>query len=433
MKNYHRLLSRQLKKINLDQCEKEEVSHLLDLVNRAYIAFDMDMAQLENTLEKSSHELFEANKRLKRNVELMSDRLLRVAGNIKEVIFEMDNSGNWTYLNPAWETLTGTKIKNSLNQPYYLSFKDAQGFPQKDFLDLRNRSQDIFHQKIEALSTSGNKKWMDFSIRSIRSKEGSKEGYIGTIVDITDMENARSKILTQYNELQNFVYIISHNVRAPISTLQGLVEVFEPENEELNTQIISHIGTTVEALDRTIKDLNHSLSLRKVSDEAFEEVELEEIFQDIELLLSKDIDSSNATIKIDFSKAPKLKGLKSYFANILFNLILNAIHYRAENRSPKILVTSEPLQNGGLKIIVEDNGQGMALDKENRKKIFDMYGRLSGKSEGKGMGLYLAKTQVEAMHGQIQVESEPGKGSVFTIVFDYNVRPKPIQMAKEGA
>jgi len=370
---------------------------------------------------------------LKRNVELMSDRLLRVAGNIKEVIFEMDNSGNWTYLNPAWETLTGSKIKDSLNQPYYLSFKNAQGFPQKDFLDLQNRSQDIFHQKIEALSTSGNKKWMDFSIRSIRSKEGSKEGYIGTIVDITDMENARSKILTQYNELQNFVYIISHNVRAPISTLQGLVEVFEPENEELNTQIISHIGTTVEALDRTIKDLNHSLSLRKVSDEAFEEVELEEIFQDIELLLSKDIDSSNATIKIDFSKAPKLKGLKSYFANILFNLILNAIHYRAENRSPKILVTSEPLQNGGLKIIVEDNGQGMALDKENRKKIFDMYGRLSGKSEGKGMGLYLAKTQVEAMHGQIQVESEPGKGSVFTIVFDYNVRPKPIQMAKEGA
>jgi len=247
----------------------------------------------------------------------------------------------------------------------------------------------------------------------------------GTAQDVTVLENARLRILRQYKELENFVDIISHNLRVPISTLQGLVGVFEPGNAASNAQIIEYVGTTVDALDRTLKDLNHALSLKDISEDRFGKVHLEDVIRDIEHLLVRDIRTSGARIEHDFSKAPKAFGVRSYFTDILYNLVTNSVKFRADDSPPRIRILSRPTALGGTEIIVSDNGKGIALTKERQKKIFDMYGRLSGTSEGRGLGLYLVKTQVEAMKGSINVESEPGKGSIFTIVFDGTPTPAP--------
>lgn len=241
---------------------------------------------------------------------------------------------------------------------------------------------------------------------------------VGTAQDVTVMENARLRIMRQYRELENFVYIISHNVKAPISTLQGLVDILEPGDAASNAEIIVHIGATVDTLDRTIKDLNHALSLKDISEDTFGKVDLEEVMGDIGRLLAQDIRASRAKIEHDFSKAPEAFGVRSYFTNILYNLVLNSIRHGADDRPPHIELRSRPTALGGTEITVSDNGKGMALTKERHKKIFDMYGRLSGTSKGRGLGLYLVKTQVETMKGSINVESKPGKGSIFTIVFD---------------
>ena len=83
---------------------------------------------------------------------------------------------------------------------------------------------------------------------------------------------------------------------------------------------------------------------------------------------------------------------------------------------PKIFVSTRYHASlGEVEIIVEDNGIGMDLNNERRKKIFGMYGRLKGSTPGKGLGLFLSKTQVEAMEGRISVSSQLGKGSIFTI------------------
>ncbi|MDT7827986.1 PAS domain-containing protein [Pricia sp. S334] len=240
----------------------------------------------------------------------------------------------------------------------------------------------------------------------------------GTSQDVTGLENARLRIMRQYNELENFVYIISHNIRAPISTLQGLVDIFEPGNAASNVQVIDYIGSTVDTLDRTIKDLNHALSLKDISEDTFGKVDLEEVVRDICDLLARDIKVSGARIDHDFSRAPDAFGVRSYFTNILYNLVLNSITHKVDERDPYISIRSRRTAMKGTEIVVSDNGKGMALTEGAHKKIFDMYGRLSGKSEGRGMGLYLVRTQVETMKGSINVRSEPGKGSIFTIVFD---------------
>lgn len=263
----------------------------------------------------------------------------------------------------------------------------------------------------------------DRSIRYVRQKgkayfddDGTPMRMAGTIQDVTDLEKSRLQNLKQFNELQNFVYIISHNVRAPISTLQSLVDIIEPGNDELNAQIIPTIGTTVDTLDQTIRDLNDALALKNVDEKMFQYVNLNTILKNIEHLISMDINQSDARIEYDISKAPTAYGIPSYYTNILFNLILNSIKYKAEGRPPHIKIRTRPLTDG-LEIYVEDNGMGMDLTKEKRKRIFDMYGRLSGTSEGRGMGLYLAKTQIETMQGCIDVQSELGKGSTFKLTF----------------
>ncbi len=321
-----------------------------------------------------------------------SDQLYKVFG-LDHETFEANYEGLMNIIHPEDQEAFGISVENCLTN--------------KDLLDIVHRIV-MPDKSIRYVHQKGKAYLLD---------DGTPARMAGTIQDVTLREKARQQNIWQYNELQNFVYIISHNVRAPIATLQSLVGIIEPGNEALNAEIIPSIETTVETLDQTIKDLNHSLSLKNIEENTFEEVDLRKVLRDIEHLLAIHIDSSQANIEYDLSGAPKAMGIKSYFTNILFNLVMNSIDYKADDRPLHIKISSQSILPGGMEIIVADNGMGMHLNEERRKRIFDMYGRLSGASIGRGMGLYLAKTQVEVMNGAISVESEPNIGTTFKVVF----------------
>jgi len=223
-------------------------------------------------------------------------------------------------------------------------------------------------------------------------------------------------IVEQNHELQNFVRIISHNLRGPISNLLMLSKIYEWGKDEMNDDIVRKIETTTEALDQTIKDLNLSLSLKSADKEKFREVFLKDVMKDVDGLLSEEISRNKASVETDFSNVDSVFGAKSYVVNIFYNLILNAIHYAKENVPAVIQVTGQKSPET-ITLQFSDNGIGMELTPERERKIFDMYGRLSGITEGKGFGLYLVKTQVEAMDGKISVVSQKDIGTTFSISF----------------
>ncbi|MDG1571942.1 PAS domain-containing protein [Robiginitalea sp. M366] len=246
--------------------------------------------------------------------------------------------------------------------------------------------------------------------------DGKPVRMAGTAQDVTKLENAKNEILRQNKELQNFVYIISHNVRSPIATIQGLVDLFEDGDSEVNRQLRDQIAEKVEVLDGTIKDLNHALSLQNTAASSYEDVSLTDVVREVEQLLEQDLRSTNTTLEVDFSKLEEVSTIRSYMSNILYNLILNAISYRHPDRSPRIAIGAQHLPEAGeIQITVADNGIGMQLDDARIEKIFSMYGRLSGSTSGKGLGLFLVKSQVEALKGRISVESAPGEGSRFIV------------------
>ena len=246
--------------------------------------------------------------------------------------------------------------------------------------------------------------------------DGNPYRMSGTTQDVTRDVMSNQQIVQQNNELQNFVRIISHNLRGPISNLLMLTKIYEFGNDEMNDEIVKKIELTTEALDQTIKDLNLSLSLKNADRDLFREIRFVEAMKDVDGLLSEEIIKKEAIIQTDFSGAETIVGAKSYVVNILYNLILNALNYSRDNEKPLITITTEQTDST-IVLKVSDNGIGMELTPERERKIFDMYGRLSGATEGKGLGLYLVKTQVEAMNGKIEVMSEKEVGTSFIMHF----------------
>ena len=274
-----------------------------------------------------------------------------------------------------------------------------------------NTLHDIVHRIVVG---NGEHRYVHQKGRAYYNKEGQAYRMSGTTQDVTKDVLVNQQIVEQNHELQNFVRIISHNLRGPISNLLMLSKIYEWGKDEVNDDIVKKIEHTTEALDQTIKDLHLSLSLKSADKEKFREVFLKEVIKDVDGLLAEEIAKHKATLKTDFSKADVVFGAKSYVVNIFYNLILNAINYGKEGVPAKIEIATEKTEENVV-LRFSDNGIGMELTPEKERKIFDMYGRLSGATEGKGFGLYLVKTQVEAMDGKIGVESEIGKGTTFTI------------------
>ena len=120
----------------------------------------------------------------------------------------------------------------------------------------------------------------------------------------------------------------------------------------------------------------------------------------------------------DFSKADEMLTIKSYLHSIFLNLITNSIKYRQNCIAPVIEITSARLENK-IQLVFKDNGIGMDIIKYSRD-VFGLYKRFHNHVEGKGIGLYMVKTQLETLGGTISIASAVNKGTEFTIEFENN-------------
>ncbi|WP_018342803.1 PAS domain-containing sensor histidine kinase [Cytophaga aurantiaca] len=242
-------------------------------------------------------------------------------------------------------------------------------------------------------------------------------------VDITkhkESEDYLKKVnveLTQQNEqLNEFSYIISHNLRGPISNLLGLVEIFKHHKEDATQteQFLFHITKTTQKLDEVISDLNFVVTNHDSNVSNNSIVNLEDECSAIAGLLSVQIKKTEAKFKYDFSSCPEIYSVKSYIHNILYNLISNAIKYKREDCAPIVELSSCLVDKSTVCIECKDNGIGMDL-KKYQDKLFGFYKRFHNHVDGRGIGLHLVKRQVELLDGYIKVESILEQGSIFKI------------------
>ncbi len=229
---------------------------------------------------------------------------------------------------------------------------------------------------------------------------------------------SRTKELLAYNQqLEQFAFISAHNLRAPVARILGLGNILDldSKDQEDNKMVYKKMVATARELDRVVRDLNTILEIRKNSESTVSELTFEEVLTLVKQYTEKEIDDTHCIIKSDFSRAPKINSVKPYVESILQNLLSNAIKYRDPNRIPIIILTTE-IVDEYVCLQVTDNGLG--IDTELFKtKIFNLYQRFHSHVEGKGLGLYLIKTQILALGGKIELESKVDEGTTFKVYF----------------
>jgi len=235
-----------------------------------------------------------------------------------------------------------------------------------------------------------------------------------------NIEIERQKIITDLlqrnRDLEQFSHIVSHNVRGPVSTLLGLNNMLIEEQDQKEQEfILDGIRTTSEKLDSVIKDLNKILQIRRELSELRIKVNLEEIVSEIKGSIAMLIKENNAIIEYNFTAVNELLTVRSYINSIFYNLITNSIKYAQPDKAPVIKIWTEQA-NESIIIYFKDNGIGIDLDKY-KDRIFMLYNRFNHTVEGKGVGLFMTKTQVEVLNGTIEIDSQLGYGTIFKIVF----------------
>jgi signal transduction histidine kinase len=178
------------------------------------------------------------------------------------------------------------------------------------------------------------------------------------------------------------------------------------------------LGISVQKMDTIIKDLNYILQIKKEVSEIKGFVLFAELVNDIKLSIENIILQERVIIHCDFDEASGFLTVKSYLYSIFYNLIINSIKYRRPGVPPIIDIKSR-LHAKNIELVFSDKGLGIDL-KRKGNEVFGLFKRFHYHIEGKGMGLFMTKTQVQTLGGEISVASELNKGTTFTISFPLN-------------
>lgn len=328
------------------------------------------------------------------------------------------------YVNPAFSIMSGYHTDEIIGKTPNI-FKGPNSDKQeykKLITALKNKQECL----IETISYKKNKEeyWVRFSMIPIYNTENELSHWISIQRDVSEekkQEKEKEQLireLTQNNkDLKQFSYITSHNLRAPLSNLTGLLNLIEDipiENQELK-EILTGFSKSTHLLNDTINDLVKVIIIKDNASIQKEDVFLKEIFENVFSQLSFQIELYKPIIKLNFEKISVLNTNKAYFESILMNLLTNALKYKSENRKLKITITANETEDT-VYLIFKDNGIGIDLER-NMDKVFGLYQRFHNYPDSKGLGLYLVKSQVESMGGTISIESEVNKGTTFTLTF----------------
>ncbi|MDX2190084.1 MAG: PAS domain-containing sensor histidine kinase [Bacteroidota bacterium] len=224
------------------------------------------------------------------------------------------------------------------------------------------------------------------------------------------------RLIRKANKLQNFAYIVSHNLRSVTSNISMLLSIYYTlKTFEEKEDIVNKINISVKRLNDTIHDLSETVKINQNINVELEELYFESIFNKVCASISSLISSTEAIIETDFKACEKIIYNKVYLESIFLNLLTNAIKYR--NPKKNLFIKVETKKKLGYSVLsFSDNGVGINLQKYGNK-IFGLHKTFHGNQDARGVGLFITKNQIESLDGKISVKSKVDEGTTFIIYF----------------
>jgi len=342
----------------------------------------------------------------------------------KAGIYEWERNRNEVFISPYYQELLGYRSGDLVIQ----KIEDYQMLIHPDDQDVVGKAmndhfmtQQPYQTELRLKTKSGKYKWFSDSGQSVFDEHGKPMIVVGSIVDISERKKAEQQVIEQNillaktnAELDRFVYSTSHDLKAPLSSLLGLISIAKrTQNPEEIKQCLDMMKARIHHLEEFIREIidysrNSRVEVKHIS------VNLYELVNDVVENLKHANGSEDILIRNEVPQNLGLKTDESRLRVILNNLIGNAIKYSDPEKDNQFISLKTSSQPGHIKIFIEDNGVG--ISQEHHSKIFGMFFRASEKSQGSGLGLYIVRETVQKLDGKISFESTLGQGTKFEIV-----------------
>lgn len=383
---------------------------------------ELNQQQIESlkVLARMALEKMEAHKerfvvRQKEDVQAQENQLL---DNAPVLVVKTDDTLQVAYANNAQPNTVG----QSVLKLFPISFQSEA----EEQLRQALQSTQVISFQFEQ-DKAGQRGWYYVQVKRITHGE-EKDSLLLLMEDVTkakelELEKDRlvQELSARVDALQQYNYIVSHNLRGPVANILGLADLLlnMPEylSENEKALYLNKVYATTLKLDGIIQDLTQILALQNPLEVKKDTIDFQEMIEGTLSSLQTFIDEAQANIQVVVD--PAIGGFtsnRSYIQSILYNLINNSIKHRALNRQLQISV-QVCRQAGKLILKVTDNGQGINLHKHGGQ-LFGLYQRFNPYVEGRGLGLHMTKAQVDSLGGTIEVESKEGRGTTFTVTFE---------------
>ncbi|MBS1634488.1 MAG: PAS domain S-box protein [Bacteroidetes bacterium] len=328
------------------------------------------------------------------------------------------------YVNPAFTKMTGYQPEDVIGKTPRLLQGEKTSRKDLDAMRQALNRWESFEIELINYRKDGEEFWVNMAITPIADSKGWFTHWISVQRDITErkkLEQEKENLITELthtNEnLRQFSYITSHNLRGPIANLLGLTNLIDEKQiaDESLRMIMKGIKKATNMFDETIKDLIKVLVIKDNLSIQKEELDLDQVLSKILAQVSLMVEEAGVVIDSNFDEAPVVSFNKAYLESIFLNLLTNAMKYKSPLRKLEVKIRSYD-EGDSVVLTVQDNGIGMNLALY-REKVFGLYQKFHDHPDSKGLGLFLVKSQMEALGGKIEVESQVNVGTTFILRF----------------
>ena len=330
-----------------------------------------------------------------------------------DMVATTDERGIITFVNRAMERIAGYKEEDLIGR-HVSEFYDRGRERAKDIMGTLTTGRPLEDYRMSFLSKRGREIPTSFSGASLKDSQGRVIGALGFLRDISRRVKAEEELQKKNKELENFVYIVSHDLKSPIVSMQGFSSMLLNEyHEKLGAEgkrYIERIRANASRMEVLISDL---LALSRVGRVvgAFKDVSSLEIANRVCKSLESRMEESGTEVFIG-DNLPTIRCDGERIYQVFENLLVNAVKFTGGAEKPKIEIGHEE-REGFHRFHVRDNGIG--IDPEYHRKIFEIFHRLNEieDNEGTGIGLVIVERIISNHGGKVWVESEKGKGATF--------------------
>ncbi len=338
-----------------------------------------------------------------------------------DAILILDANAVITYASPSVINLIGYEPEELVGRNGF-EFVYPDDIPQvQQKLGSIINNEDETYADYRSITKTGELKWLEAKGKNM-FENSHIQGVLVSCRDITQRKQlleeqySLTNELTKYNkDLQQFSFITSHNLRAPVANLMSLLSLYNRQklDDPFNAELLNKFDECTHQLNSTLNDLINVLVIRANPNADTEYVR----FGDIAELTRRNVQSllkaAEGEMQTDFSSIEGTEYNRVHLESIFLNLISNSIKYASPDRKLQIKISSE-ITPEGVRLIFTDNGLGIDLNRYG-DRLFGLYQRFHAGKQGKGLGLYMIKSQILASGGSIKVDSEPGKGTSFYV------------------